>query len=129
MKPCVIIATLKDFNFLMAAVLLLLRSLKPDSSGDQWAQIMTHIFRRIFHFIADASWQLSTQLMPGCYCLCSGKDSSVSSFKAANDTQRIQVYKRTPEGYYQQHSTVYKNKVSVSYTKQHPASDPNNLGF
>lgn len=97
MKPRVIIAALKDFSFLMAAVLLLW-SLKPDSSGDQWAQIMTHIFRRIFHFIADASWQLSTQLMTGCYCPCSGKDSSVSSAKAANDTQRIQVHKRTPEG-------------------------------
>lgn len=98
MKPRVIIAALKDFSFLMAAVLLLLWSLKPDSLGDQRAQIMTHIFRRIFHFIADASWQLSTQLMTGCYCPCSGKDSSVSSSKAANNTQRLQVYKRTPEG-------------------------------
>lgn len=98
MKPLVIIAALMDFSFLMAAALLLLWSLKPDSSGDQWVQIMTHIFRRIFHFIADASWQLSTQLMTGCYCPCLGKDSSVSSSKAANDTQRIQVCKRTPEG-------------------------------
>lgn len=37
MKPRVIIAALKDFSFLMVAVLLLLWSLKPDSSGDQWA--------------------------------------------------------------------------------------------
>lgn len=69
----------------MAAVLLLLLwSLKPDCSGDQWAQITTHIFSRIFRFIAHASWQLSTQLTA-----CSCKDSSGPS--------RIQAYERTPE--------------------------------